>query len=170
MNIVTTIIFLISIIILLYLYFPAYFPDYFSEHERIKLLLSGNMKTSNCIHVDISDDKDKMKMDNIDKNKILNNLIGKYGINEINVSTTSVSITCTGPIIEENIRLIAGEINKIYGNNNNNYVNVIKDKNILVYSITNKDKFAYFKKSDNIEIPDVDFYVYGYGESPVCIN
>lgn len=169
MNTVITVISLISIIILLYLYFPAYFPDYFSEHERIKLLLYGNMKTSNCIYVDISDDEDKMKMDNIDKNKILNNLIGKHGIKEINVSTTSVSITCNGPIIEENIRLIAGEINKIYGNNNT-YINVIKDKNILVYSITNKDKFTYFKKSDNIEIPDLDFYVYGYGESPVCIN
>lgn len=163
MNIAITIIFLISITILLYLYFSDFF-----DYKNIKLLLSGNMKTSDCINVDISDDKDKIKMNNINKNKILNDLIGKYGIKEVYINTSSVSITCINSIVDENIRLIANEINKMYGNNDT-YVNVIKDKNILVYSIIKRDKFAYFKKSADIEIPDVDFYVYGYGESPTCI-
>jgi hypothetical protein len=146
-----------------------------TNYIQIKLLLYGNMRTSNCLYVDLSDDKDKIKIDNFDKNKLINSLTGLHGIKEIQINSSNVTILNDKNADEINMIQTANELNKIYGNRDTTYVSVTKNKNnkdnVATYTIIKKNKFTYFKKSENsaAEIPDTDFYIYGYGEPPVCI-
>lgn len=169
--IIIIIIAIIAIIAILILLFGLYFND-----KKTKLLLYGNMKTSNCIYTDLSDDndKDKIKIDDPHKNMSVKVLVGKYGIKEIHINSLSLTILYNSAVNDVSITQTINDLNKIYGNNNT-YISAIKDKNntnnTIIYTIINKNKFIYFKKSENssVEIPDIDFYIYGHGEPPICV-
>lgn len=164
---ISTIIILL-LIILLSLYFTG-----FLNPNGIRLLISGNSSKSKCIYVNLSEKPKLINLDDEEKNKRIKNLVGKYEIENVAINSPMILVKFNKIELNNNIRKTAEEINNLYGDEFT-YVIVLSpndSKLNTIFQLTKKENFSFITKPSNItiDIPDINYYVYGYGESPKCV-